>query len=884
MEPERPTVVLLADANVLTLSLVENLLANFCKVKIISYEKEKWENSLSHISQKNYLSTQDLEDLDRESFADYIIVDNFSLGLTTTQIKKAQDFSFKTSAKTIFLLPYSTNTPTDWKNLNAARELLTNTAYGFGIIYIGDMFGPRMALDQAPIGSFLKALLTNKPLKVSKTNFLLYPAPAASAAREIVRGLFSFGPYGEETAFISGAVSANDFIKVLGRFYPNLNYSSGDDFSERKTLELPSKTILRINLEKSLKDTLDWFFQNKSTSEVVTVKQRPQFKEIKVNKENTVGFPKRKVGLILSVAIFLLIFPYFLLAAGGGLLAISLNLLKKGNTSVSQDILAVSLASSSISGLTFKTYSKIPILGNLFPSGIYLSGLVNRGATVSLKVIELSVKSKDLLSKVLGDSVYDPAVISQAMALNLDAIYRDASFLQGEVDNPKAPFFVLFKSYLREVKLSEVRDKVLQAKTLVSGLPSLLGKDKPKTYLLLFQNNMELRPTGGFIGSYALATFDGGRLIDIAVSDVYSADGQLKGYVEPPVPIRDYLGEAGWYLRDSNWDPDFPTSAERAEWFLEKEIDKKVDGVVGVDINLVKGLLEVFGPIYLSDFGQSIDSKNVYERIQYEVESDFFPGSQKKSNFLTSLTRGLMTKVSQASSKEHVPVAKTILKNLEERHIQIFIHDTAFQKVISNLGFDGAVSTPVCEGNCIADWVGVVDANLGVNKANYFVARSQSLNVAFTGGVVRRDLTVNFENKANPQLGQKAKYKGYLRVLLPISVNVDNIKVDGLSYGFDVEDVHGRREVGKLIEVAPGTKKSISVSWESPQLFSFEKAGEYRLYIRKQAGTDTDALSLRLNLPSGRKFSMLPKFSLTQDGSYLYNTQIAKDRFIEVSW
>ena len=68
---------------------------------------------------------------------------------------------------------------------------------------------------------------------------------------------------------------------------------------------------------------------------------------------------------------------------------------------------------------------------------------------------------------------------------------------------------------------------------------------------------MELRPTGGFIGSYAIMTFDKGRLAEIVVNDVYTADGQLKGHVDPPEPIRKYLGEGGWFLRDSNWDPDF---------------------------------------------------------------------------------------------------------------------------------------------------------------------------------------------------------------------------------------------------------------------------------------------------------------------------------------
>ena len=884
MEGDRPTVILLGEVNILTLSLVENLLSNFCRVKIFAQEKEKWESSLAHISQQNYLSTQSFEDLNKETSADYIIVDNLLLNLDLGEIKKAQEFSLKTSAKTIFLLPYSTNSDNDRMRLSTLREFLTNQAFGFGIIYVGDVFGPRMTLNEGPIGSFLKDLLASKPIRLSKDDFLLYPTPASALSKEIVRGLFSFGPYGAETSFLSAAVSVSDFIGILSRFYPKLNYSNSSGFSERRNIELSNRTTLKVNLEKSLKDTFDWFFQNKTATDIVTVKERPQFKEIKVREEKTFNFPRRKLALILSTIALVLVFPYFLLTAGGVLFGVSLNQLQKANLSISQKLLLATSVSSSISGVAFETFSKIPLLDDFFSSGVYLSGLINRGAASGLRVIDLGAKSKDLLSKMLGDEVYDPSVISQSMALDLDALFRDTSFLQGEANNIRPPLAGLFKGFLTEVKLNEARDKILQAKTLIGSLPTVLGKDGPKTYLVLFQNNMELRPTGGFIGSYALATFDAGRLIDIAVSDVYSADGQLKGHVEPPAPIRDYLGEAGWYLRDSNWDPDFPTSAQRAEWFLEKEIDKRVDGVIAVDINLVKGLLEIFGPIHLPDFDQTIDSKNVYEKVQYEVESDFFPGSRKKSNFLTSLTRELMARISQASSEEHVPIAKAILQNLEERHIQIFIHDTSFQKAISNLGLDGSVAIPTCVGNCLADFVGVIDANLGVNKANYFLTRNQSFNVTFSGGIVRRDFAITFENKANPQLGLKARYKGYIRVAIPIGTNMDKIKVDGESFGFDVEDIHGRREVGKKIEIAPGTKKVLSFTWESPMTFGFDKQGEYRLYIRKQAGTDGDDLNVRLNLPPGKKFSLVPKFSLTQEGTYLYNTQIAKDQFIEVTW
>ena len=65
---------------------------------------------------------------------------------------------------------------------------------------------------------------------------------------------------------------------------------------------------------------------------------------------------------------------------------------------------------------------------------------------------------------------------------------------------------------------------------------------------------MELRPTGGVYRQSCSGNLADGRLADFSVEDVYTADGQLKGHVDPPPPISLLLGQEHWYLRDSNWD------------------------------------------------------------------------------------------------------------------------------------------------------------------------------------------------------------------------------------------------------------------------------------------------------------------------------------------
>ena len=121
--------------------------------------------------------------------------------------------------------------------------------------------------------------------------------------------------------------------------------------------------------------------------------------------------------------------------------------------------------------------------------------------------------------------------------------------------------------------------------------PNLAGYKEAKTYLVLLQNSNELRPTGGFIGSVGVIKFEDGILSDFRIDDVYTLDGQLKGHVDPPLPIRDLLGQEHWYLRDSNWSPDFKESAIRAAWFYQKEGGESVDGVIAINSPLIVGIL-----------------------------------------------------------------------------------------------------------------------------------------------------------------------------------------------------------------------------------------------------------------------------------------------------
>ena len=868
----RPTVAIFSEPGGLAVSLVEKLLADFCKVAIMADDPKSWGKATDHISQKNFL-----EIAPAEVSPEYVVFIDLDLKKSDGDYEKLIKLYSKSNAKILVILPYSFKVK-DSARLGAIQEIIKQAGSDFGAIYLGDLVGPRINGAESDLVGALTEGLTKKTWPLLEGSY--YPVNIFAAGREIAKSLFSFGPYGDSLAIIGPEVSGTHVferaVSLLGQIEP----SSGAE--KRREAAAPQKIVGQVNLEQAMKETVEW---------LKTVPQKKQFikEEKKVREELKTPVVSKKLVLRFLLVLFgVILLPYIFLSLSAATLLAASQFMGNGKFEAAGYFFGAGRVSADIAFGQISLYSKIPLAGQALVGSKNLSALLKKGNALGEKGITAIKEGSLLFSKVLGEDVYDPRALSQNLALELDELYQESGFLLTEVEGGGGILANFIKSRPFYKIIPEAREKLLLTKRIIGEFPALTGVEKPTTYLILFQNNMELRPTGGFIGSFALASFDGGRLTNLQVSDVYAADGQLKGHVEPPLPIKNYLGEANWYLRDSNWDADFPTSASRAEWFLDKEIDQGVDGVVGLDLEFAKNIFKVVGPIGLADFNEVVDDKNLYEKTQRQVESDFFPGSQKKTSFLTAVSRQLLTRAAEAKEKEYLPLALAIVESLETRHMQVFLHNKSAQIAVSSLGFDGAVNQPVCSGNCYGDWFGVVDANVGVNKANYFLERELAFSAYLSGQDVKGFLTIRLKNSANSALGDAGRYKTYLRVMLPIGASVNDVLVT--TGGFDeaqtpeIEEKSGRKEAGVLIEVGPGQTREVTFSWQKEASLDFGSEGEYRLYVRKQAGTLQDKIAVTLYPPPGLKATSWPLSSLTRDGGYGYNTYLTRDLFSRLSW
>ena len=217
------------------------------------------------------------------------------------------------------------------------------------------------------------------------------------------------------------------------------------------------------------------------------------------------------------------------------------------------------------------------------------------------------------------------------------------------------------------------------ANQFISDLPQIspallqaLGFGERQHYIVIQQNNYELRPTGGYIGSFAEFWLENGALKDFHIDAIGVPNGQIKGYVQEPEPIRKYLHQGqtpGWSLRDSNWDPDFPESVVAMEWFFYEGGISDIDGFVAINLLPVIDMVEALGSINLSDYDEVVTADNFYEVTQRESSFNFFAGSTQKRNYFNHLVEQLGFRLEQASLPELLSMSAAVIKNLEEKQI-----------------------------------------------------------------------------------------------------------------------------------------------------------------------------------------------------------------------
>jgi len=425
----------------------------------------------------------------------------------------------------------------------------------------------------------------------------------------------------------------------------------------------------------------------------------------------------------------------------------------------------------------------------------------------------------------------------------------------------------------------------------MASLPALRQflKQENQTLLVLLQNNMELRPTGGFIGSYGLMTFQKGHLISFTVHDIYEADGQLHGQVEPPATLKKYLGEENWYLRDSNWSPDFPTSAKQAIWFFEKEKKQLVDGVLAINLNVVQRILATTGEIYLPDYEETINEKNLFERAEYHSEIGFFPGSKQKKNFLANLSFEIFEQIHRSETSS-TKLFLAFKDSLIKRDCLIYFSNPDMEASMIKLEFDGAIKSLNCQKeNCFSDYLLAVDTNVGANKANFFVKRRLVQRIEIKKNVINHGLQVSWQNTAQTDNWPGGKYKNYFRLYLPITAQIqDAFLTEGSSQrkaiNLEIEEKGNKKIASILISVPIKTSLVLEINYQLKANYQNDKKKRLAFLVQKQSGGDWQEDITLFTYPKNWLPTQIEPEGDLSANAITYRNFLDRDRLFELEW
>lgn len=512
-------------------------------------------------------------------------------------------------------------------------------------------------------------------------------------------------------------------------------------------------------------------------------------------------------------------------------------------------------------------------------------------------IIDINEKSCQLINKTLETQERFKNVINFIFKKNkkLDeekTLLEEIKVIKNNIDTIEENLILISNKLPQNLSLfKNLKNKILsylelisQVKKLTPFVEELFAENSEKKYLILFANNMELRPGGGFIGSFGVLDIKNLTIQNLRIYDVYDADGQLKAHLEPPLAIKKYLNQPHWFLRDSAFSPDFLENYTQAKIFLKKEIGfDNFNGVIFLTTSAVENILDAFGDLYLPDYKETINKKNFYLKTQYYTEKNFFPGSIQKKSFLSSLANQILINLENASFKKLLPAIK---KSLDEKQMVIYFDNLPkLQKIIDSFFWSGRVIEPTCINkveNCLTDFLMPIDANLGVNKANFYINHFINLKTWFNNqGQIRHLLSIVFKNNSPSTIFPGGIYKNYFQLFLPNEVIINQITKDGIiieKEKIDFENINDKiQKIGFLVIVPVKSTTEIKIDYELKEKFK-KGRGVYQLIIQKQIGTDNIDFVMETYLPENFYLIGQNYIPLVKDNQIIYNTNLSADK------
>jgi hypothetical protein len=534
------------------------------------------------------------------------------------------------------------------------------------------------------------------------------------------------------------------------------------------------------------------------------------------------------------------------------------------------------------------------LLGKIFDISIInnsqnLIKLYQKISKAQKHIQDLSKARVGLYQRLFGKNDQELTELIPQLTQSTEKLYQELSLLQAELKTSKKKVFnpqqqQQLKQFEKE--LIEYRKELAKTQKLNPLLSQLLAKEDKRNYLIILQDNQEIRPTGGFIQAVASATLKRGQVIDDQIINVNEIDSQLSGKIDAPSEVKTLLGEENLYLRDANWDPDFPSTANRISWFYKQTVNKQVDGVIGINYFLVKELLKDWGELTVVNYEEKITANNLFERLNYHANEE--KDQELEQNFQVSVLETVLNKLKTLSKEETKTALNTLAKSLENKETLFVPSSEEIAPTFEALGWTGSIVQPNCPGEfnqatqCLIDSVYQVEANVGINKVNPYVSRKVTHELSIKAeDKISHLRKISFNNKAKSKFWPLGTYKLYLRLYFTPEAKMNTIKLDGKPISKDkiVSYLdHNKKVVGTLIEVPSDSKRQLIFNYTTP--FQVNQKDSYMFFDQNQPGVEYEANSLIVKHSSTLTPELVAPQADVEDNLILFDQEKNSHNFV----
>jgi len=544
--------------------------------------------------------------------------------------------------------------------------------------------------------------------------------------------------------------------------------------------------------------------------------------------------------------------------------------------------------------------SRIPILNRQLEDASYLiktaeilskafkEGLLIAKNLESASSLTFSRFSREEKRKILK-SIYESGPELTGLKANLDLAYLNLEKVEAR------GILKLFKNKIEKFKqeLNHGRELAGQAIPMTEIIPALAGYPGKSNFLVLLQNSDELRPTGGFLGTYGILETDSGDITRFDTHDIYHMDMPVKDLlnVAPPESIKKYLNDK-WYMRDANWSPDWPTSAQKIDWFFKKENDLlppenqinnfsgEFNGLMAITPKLVTDLLAITGPIFIDN--EEYNQNNFTRLLEYKVEKEYVqlgvPSWQRKE-IIGRILEELKIKLFDLPPDRWLEALDAVVENALKKNILVYFKDDRLEDLTKDLGWAGEIKETA------GDYLMIVDANLGALKTDAAMSRSISYNLEQGTNGLFVKLRINYKHNGGFDW-RTTRYRTYTRIYVPLGSEL--VKAEGFTEGDTrVGQEAGKTYFGGFMSIEPGEIGSLNFLYKLPDKLAENIANskQYELLIQKQPGSQVEALAVDLKLKNEVKSYSPTGFYVNDYGEGVkWETELGVDRKFEINF